>query len=238
MCPALSGCLLLCVAGLRLVARQLSGGNFRRHSILERFVFHVLVAIVIAHDYGHRYSARGLISLDEQRRCLELNETLRSILPRRPRRRRPCTPGATAHFGGRNENRVSSVQSTEDARSAMSRRCSTSAGSSSGCLRQSFLQATSSPSARSRFLDDHSRLVDHFDEDRPDFTQDGGLVTDRAVVEATLPEERHKWRNHSTSSDSDPNRFQHRQQRGRTFPKLGIAVMRSPGPARVRVEAR
>jgi hypothetical protein len=57
--------------GMRLVACQLPGGNF-----LERFVFPILVAIVIAIITDIDTPRAGLISLDE-RPLLELNETLR-----------------------------------------------------------------------------------------------------------------------------------------------------------------
>ena len=47
--------LLLCVTSCGLISYQ--AGTSGRHSILERFVFPVLVAIVIAPNYGYRYPA-------------------------------------------------------------------------------------------------------------------------------------------------------------------------------------
>ena len=68
--------LLLCVAGCGLWLVSYQGGTSGRHSILERFVFPVLVAIVIAIITDIDTPRGGLISLDE-RPLLELNETLR-----------------------------------------------------------------------------------------------------------------------------------------------------------------
>jgi len=76
--------LLLCVTscGLWLISYQ--AGTSGRHSILERFVFPVLVAIVIALITDIDTPRRGLISIDE-RPLLELNETLsRSSTPTTP----------------------------------------------------------------------------------------------------------------------------------------------------------
>ena len=67
--------LLLCVAGCGLWLVSYQGGTSGRHSILERFVFPVLVAIVIAIITDIDTPRGGLISLDE-RPLLELNETL------------------------------------------------------------------------------------------------------------------------------------------------------------------
>ena len=67
--------LLLCVAGCGLWLVSYQAGTSGRHSILERFVFPVLVAIVtLITDIDTPRG--GLISLDE-RPLLELNETLR-----------------------------------------------------------------------------------------------------------------------------------------------------------------
>jgi hypothetical protein len=49
--PRVGRCLAaiaLCVGGLRRLACQLSGGNSGRHTVLERFVFPILIAILIA----------------------------------------------------------------------------------------------------------------------------------------------------------------------------------------------
>jgi hypothetical protein len=67
--------LLLCVAGCGLWLVSYQAGTSGRHSILERFVFPVLVAIVIALITDIDTPRGGLISLDE-RPLLELNETL------------------------------------------------------------------------------------------------------------------------------------------------------------------
>ena len=67
--------LLLCVAGCGLWLVSYQAGTSGRHSILERFVFPVLVAIVIAIITDIDTPRAGLISLDE-RPLLELNETL------------------------------------------------------------------------------------------------------------------------------------------------------------------
>jgi hypothetical protein len=60
---------------LRLVACQLSGGNFRASLDSERFVFPILIAIVIAIITDIDTPRAGFISLDE-RPLLELKETL------------------------------------------------------------------------------------------------------------------------------------------------------------------
>ena len=67
--------LLLCVTGCGLWLVGYQAGTSGRHSILERFVFPVLVAIVIALITDIDTPRRGLVSLDE-RPLLELNETL------------------------------------------------------------------------------------------------------------------------------------------------------------------
>jgi len=67
--------LLLCVAGCGLWLVSYQAGTSGRHSVLERFVFPVLVAIVIALITDIDTPRGGLISLDE-RPLLELNETL------------------------------------------------------------------------------------------------------------------------------------------------------------------
>jgi hypothetical protein len=67
--------LLLCVAGCGLWLVSYQAGTSQRHSILERFVFPVLVAIVITLITDIDTPRGGLISLDE-RPLLELNETL------------------------------------------------------------------------------------------------------------------------------------------------------------------
>ena len=59
--------------GLWLVSYQ--AGTSGRHSILERFVFPILIAIVIAIITDMDTPRGGLVSLDE-RPLLELNETL------------------------------------------------------------------------------------------------------------------------------------------------------------------
>jgi hypothetical protein len=69
--------LLLCVAGCGLwLVSYPAAGTSGRHSILERFVFPVLIAIVIAIITDIDTPRSGLISVDE-RPLLELNETLR-----------------------------------------------------------------------------------------------------------------------------------------------------------------
>jgi hypothetical protein len=68
--------LLLCVAGCGLWLVSYPAGTSGRHSILERFVFPVLIAIVIAIITDIDTPRSGLISVDE-RPLLELNETLR-----------------------------------------------------------------------------------------------------------------------------------------------------------------
>ena len=76
--------LLLCVTGCGLWLMSYQAGTSGRHSILERFVFPVLVAIVIALITDIDTPRRGLISIDE-RPLLELNETLsRSSTPTTP----------------------------------------------------------------------------------------------------------------------------------------------------------
>src|SRR5437867_346753 len=67
--------LLLCVAGCGLWLVSYQAGTSRRQSILERFVFPLLVAIVITLITDIDTPRQGLISLDE-RPLLELNETL------------------------------------------------------------------------------------------------------------------------------------------------------------------
>jgi hypothetical protein len=67
--------LLLCVSGCGLWLVSYQAGTSRRHSMLERFVFPVLVAIVITLITDIDTPRGGLISLDE-RPLLELNETL------------------------------------------------------------------------------------------------------------------------------------------------------------------
>jgi hypothetical protein len=68
--------LLLCVAGCGLWLVSYQAGTSGRHSILEQFVFPILIAIVIAIITDIDTPRAGLISLDE-RPLLELNETLR-----------------------------------------------------------------------------------------------------------------------------------------------------------------
>ena len=50
--------LLLCVAGCGVWLVSYPAGTSGRHSVLERFVFSILIAIVIAINYRYRYSAR------------------------------------------------------------------------------------------------------------------------------------------------------------------------------------
>jgi hypothetical protein len=61
------------ICGLWLVSYQ--AGPSARHSILERFVFPILITIVIAIITDIDTPRGGFISLDE-RPLLELNETL------------------------------------------------------------------------------------------------------------------------------------------------------------------
>ena len=68
--------LLLCVAGCGLWLVSYQAGTSQRHSILERLVFPVLVAIVITLITDIDTPRGGLISLDE-RPLLELNAMLR-----------------------------------------------------------------------------------------------------------------------------------------------------------------
>jgi hypothetical protein len=72
--------LLLCVAGCGLWLVSYPAGISGRHSILERFVFPILIAIVIAIITDIDTPRSGLISVDE-RPLLELNETLSSSSP-------------------------------------------------------------------------------------------------------------------------------------------------------------
>jgi hypothetical protein len=72
--------LLLCVAGCGLWLVSYQAGTAGRHSILERFIFPVLVAIVIALITDIDTPRGGLISLDE-RPLLELNESLTGSSP-------------------------------------------------------------------------------------------------------------------------------------------------------------
>ncbi len=67
--------LLLGVAGCGLWLVSYQAGTSGRNSILERFIFPVLVAIVIALITDIDTPRGGLISMDE-RPLLELNETL------------------------------------------------------------------------------------------------------------------------------------------------------------------
>jgi hypothetical protein len=67
--------LLLCVAGCGLWLVSYQAGTSGRHSILDRFVFPLLVAIVITLITDIDTPRGGLILLDE-RPLLELNETL------------------------------------------------------------------------------------------------------------------------------------------------------------------
>jgi hypothetical protein len=67
--------LLLCVAGCGLWLVSYQAGTSGRHSILERFVFPLLVAIVIPLITDIDTPRGHLIALDE-RPLLELNETL------------------------------------------------------------------------------------------------------------------------------------------------------------------
>ena len=72
--------LLLCVAGCGLWLVSYPAGTSGRHSIPERFVFPILIAIVIAIITDIDTPRSGLISVDE-RPLLELNETLSSPSP-------------------------------------------------------------------------------------------------------------------------------------------------------------
>lgn len=72
--------LLLGVAGCGLWFVSYPAGTSGRHSILERFVFPVLIAIVIAIITDIDTPRSGLIWVDE-RPLLELNETLGSPSP-------------------------------------------------------------------------------------------------------------------------------------------------------------
>ena len=67
--------LLLCVSGCGLWLVSYQAGTSGRHSVLDRVVFPVLVAIVIALITDIDTPRGGLISLDE-RPLLELNESL------------------------------------------------------------------------------------------------------------------------------------------------------------------
>jgi hypothetical protein len=67
--------LLLSVAGCGLWLVSYQAGTSGRHSILERFVFPILIAIVIAIITDIDTPRGGLVSLGE-RPLLELNETL------------------------------------------------------------------------------------------------------------------------------------------------------------------
>jgi hypothetical protein len=67
--------LLLCVAGSGMWLVSYPSGSSGRRSISERFVFPILVAIVIAIITDIDTPRAGLISVDE-RPLLELNETL------------------------------------------------------------------------------------------------------------------------------------------------------------------
>ena len=74
--------LLLCVAGCGLWLVSYQAGASGRHSILERFIFPVLVAIVVVLITDIDTPRGGLISMDE-RPLLELNETLGGSSPAR-----------------------------------------------------------------------------------------------------------------------------------------------------------
>jgi hypothetical protein len=67
--------LLLCVAGCGLWLVSYQAGTSGRRSMLERFVFPILIAIVIAIITDIDTPRAGFVSLDE-RPLLELNETL------------------------------------------------------------------------------------------------------------------------------------------------------------------
>ena len=102
--------LLLCVAGCGLWLVSYQAGTSGRHSILERFIFPVLVAIVIALITDIDTPRGGLISLDE-RPLLELNETLTgsstTTTPSCPAK--PVREAACADFSGRNKKSCLSV---------------------------------------------------------------------------------------------------------------------------------
>jgi hypothetical protein len=68
--------LLLSVAGCGVWLVSYQAGTSGRHSILERFVFPILIAVVIAIITDIDTPRAGLISVDE-RPLLELNKTLR-----------------------------------------------------------------------------------------------------------------------------------------------------------------
>ena len=67
--------LLLCIAGCGVWLVSYPAGTSGRHSILERFVFPILIAFVIAIITDIDTPRAGFISLDE-RPLLELNETM------------------------------------------------------------------------------------------------------------------------------------------------------------------
>jgi hypothetical protein len=67
--------LLLCVAGCAMWLTSFEEGAAGRHSILERYIFPPLIAVVIALIADIDTPRRGLVSVDE-RPLLELNETL------------------------------------------------------------------------------------------------------------------------------------------------------------------
>ena len=73
--------LLLSVAGCGVWLVSYQAGTSGRHSILERFVFPILIAIVIAIITDIDTPRAGLISVDE-RPLLELNETLSHASPK------------------------------------------------------------------------------------------------------------------------------------------------------------
>ena len=73
--------LLLSVAGCGVWLVSYQAGTSGRHSIVERFVFPILVAIVIAIITDIDTPRAGLISVDE-RPLLELNETLSHASPK------------------------------------------------------------------------------------------------------------------------------------------------------------
>jgi hypothetical protein len=70
--------LLLCVAGCGLWLVSYQAGTSGRHSVLDRFVFPVLVAVVITPITDIDTPRGGLISLDD-RSLLEVNETLNRL---------------------------------------------------------------------------------------------------------------------------------------------------------------
>ena len=73
--PSAVWLLLLCVSGCGLWLVSYQAGTSERHSMLKRFVFPVLVVIVITLITDIDTPRGGLIALDE-RPLLELNETL------------------------------------------------------------------------------------------------------------------------------------------------------------------